>query len=174
MARRDFNFPKPGTLPTLIVTSRSIPRAGFRKTGARPERDALRDFLTIEATKWQYTHGTRCPESINPDNWLIDQPLLDRPENHEIQLDLFYDYGTNPGLYPEWQAWMRDAQPPTLIVWGKNDEIFPASGAVPYLRDLPDAELHLLDTGHFALEEDRAFIAERIRAFMRERVAGAD
>jgi pimeloyl-ACP methyl ester carboxylesterase len=146
------------------------PIKAYWRTGAQSERDALRSILTLDATIWQYTHGTQRPESINPDNWLIDQPLLDRPGNQEIQLDLFYDYGTNPPQYPAWQRWMHDAKPPTLIVWGRNDVIFPGSGAVPYRRDLPDAELHLLDTGHFALEEERAFIAERIRAFMRDRV----
>ncbi|MFG0273697.1 MAG: alpha/beta fold hydrolase [Phycisphaerales bacterium] len=147
------------------------PIKAYWASNAQPERDALRAFLTRDATIWQYTHGTRNPASINPDNWGIDQPLLDRPGNDEIQLDLFLDYGTNPALYPAWQQWMREAQPPTLIVWGKNDEIFPASGATPYLRDLPDAELHLLDTGHFALEEEGDFIAERIRNFMRTRIA---
>jgi pimeloyl-ACP methyl ester carboxylesterase len=146
------------------------PIKAYWRTSARAERDVLRNFLTRDATIWQYTHGTRNPEAINPDNWLIDQPLLDRAGADEIQLDLFYDYGSNPPLYSSWQAWLREAQPPTLIVWGKNDEIFPASGATPYRRDLPDAELHLLDTGHFALEEERAFIAERIRAFMRDRI----
>ena len=127
---------------------------------------ALRGLLTIDATKWQYTHGTRNPEAISPDNWLVDQPLLDRPGNQEIQLAMFLDYGSNPGRYPAWQEYLRTHQPPTLIVWGKNDYIFPAEGATPYLRDLPDAELHLLNTGHFALEEDGEVIARLIRGFM--------
>ena len=128
--------------------------------------DALRSLLTLEATSWQYTHGTRRPESISPDNWLIDQPLLDRPGNQEIQLAMFLDYGSNPPLYPSWQAYFREHQPPTLIVWGANDEIFPSEGAHPYLRDLPQAELHLLDTGHFALEEEGTRIATLIRDFL--------
>jgi len=128
--------------------------------------DALRQLLTLEATRWQYTHGTRDPQSISPDNWLVDQPLLDRPDNQEIQLAMFLDYGSNPPLYPQWQAYFRKHQPPTLIVWGSNDVIFPAEGAHSYLRDLPDAELHLLDTGHFALEEDVTRIASLIRGFM--------
>ncbi len=136
--------------------------------------DALRSLLTIEATRWQYTHGTRNAESISPDNWLVDQPLLDRPGNQEIQLAMFLDYGTNPGRYPAWQEYLREYQPPTLIAWGKNDHIFPAEGAFPYLRDLPDAELHLLDTGHFVLEEDGARVAGHIREFMRERVVGGN
>ena len=93
------------------------------------------------------------------------QPLLDRPGNQDIQLALFYDYRTNVPLYPRWQRYFREHQPPTLIVWGEHDPIFPAEGAHPYLRDLPDAELHLLDTGHFALEEDGERIADLIRTF---------
>ena len=121
--------------------------------------------LELEGTRWQYTHGVRRPELISPDTWRLDQALLDRPGNKDIQLQLFYDYGTNPRHYAEWQAYFRRYQPPTLIVWGKNDEIFPAAGAHPYLRDLPRAKLHLLDTGHFALEEEGATIARLIREF---------
>ena len=94
------------------------------------------------------------------------QYLLDRPGNQEIQLALFYDYGTNVALYPQWQALFRQYQPPALVVWGKNDAIFPATGAEPYKRDLKDLEFHLLDTGHFALEEEGPFIAERMLAFL--------
>ena len=133
--------------------------------------DALRSLLTIDATKWQYTHGVRSVERISPDNWHIDQRLLDRPGNQEIQLAMFYDYGSNPGRYPKWQAYLREHQPPTLIVWGKNDHIFPAEGAHPYKRDLKTVEFHLLDTGHFALEEDGELIAERMRAFLGRHVS---
>jgi len=126
----------------------------------------LRKLLTLEATRWQYTHGTRREETISPDNWLVDQALLDRPGNQEIQLALFYDYGSNPPLYPKWQEYFRRHQPPTLIVWGKNDQIFPADGAHPYRRDLKNLELYLLDTGHFALEEEGATIAALIRSFL--------
>ena len=96
----------------------------------------------------------------------MDQNLLDRPGNQEIQLAMFYDYGSNPPLYPEWQAYFREHQPPTLVVWGKNDPIFPAEGAHPYKQDLKNLEFHLLDTGHFALEEDGAVIAQLIRDFL--------
>ena len=98
-------------------------------TGAK--REALAKALEPEATSWQYTQGARRPERVSPDGWLTDQALLDRPGNTEIQLDLFYSYGSNPPLYPEWQAYFRKHQPPTLIVWGKNDPIFPAAGAEP-------------------------------------------
>ena len=131
----------------------------------------LRGFLNIAATEWQYTHGTRNTEIISPDTWTVDQYGLDRPGNADIQLQLFYDYGSNPPLYPSWQAYFRAHQPPTLLVWGKNDVIFPAAGAHPYKRDLETLEFHLLDTGHFALEEDGAFIADRIRAFLAKHVA---
>ena len=91
---------------------------------------------------------------------------MDRPGNKDIQLALFYSYGSNPPLYPQWQEYFRKHQPPTLIVWGKNDFIFPAEGAYPYQRDLKNVEFHLLDTGHFALEEDGATIAALIRGFL--------
>ena len=134
----------------------------------------LRDsLLTIEATKWQYTNGVRNPETIAPDNWFHDQYLLDRPGNKDIQLKLFYDYGSNPPLYPEWQAYFRKHQPATLIVWGNNDYIFPVEGAEPYQRDLKDIEVHLLDTGHFALEEDGDVIASRVREFLTTKAQAA-
>ena len=135
--------------------------------------DALRGLLTIDATKWQYTHGARNVEAISPDNWIVDQSRLDRPGNAEIQLAMFYDYRTNVPLYPKWQQYFRTYQPPTLIVWGKNDPIFPAEGAYPYQRDLEDLEFHLLDTGHFALEEDGQEIADLMRSFLRRRVSAA-
>ncbi|MBX7164871.1 MAG: alpha/beta hydrolase [Pirellulales bacterium] len=135
--------------------------------------DALRALLTIDATKWQYTHGVRDVEAINPDTWDHVQPLLDRPGNQDIQLALFHSYGSNPPLYPAWQEYLRVHQPPTLIVWGKNDAIFPDAGAYPYKRDLKDLEFHLLDTGHFALEEDGAEIARLMGDFLDRRVAGS-
>ena len=135
---------------------------------------ALRKFLELDATKWQYTHGVRRPEAISPDNWVIDQYLLDRPGNKEIQLQLFHNYASNLVRYPEWQAYFRRHQPPTLIVWGKNDQIFPAEGAHPYKRDLNSLEFHLLDTGHFALEEDHTVIAGLMRRFLKTKVSGTN
>ena len=132
--------------------------------------NALRGLLTLEATKWQYTDGVRNVSAISPDNWTVDQAKLDRPGNQAIQLQLFYDYGSNPPLYPKWQAYFRKHQPPTLIVWGQNDHIFPAEGAHPYKRDLKNLDFHLLDTGHFALEEDGAVIAEHMRRFLAKHV----
>ena len=139
----------------------------------RTEKNAepLRKFLTLEATKWQYTHGVRNVEAISPDTWTIDQAILDRPGNQEVQLALFYSYGSNPQQYPLWHDYFRKHQPPTLIVWGKNDTIFPPAGAEPYKKDLKTIEFHLLDTGHFALEEDGDQIADLMRQFLRKHAA---
>ena len=144
-------------------------KAYWREKTAERERP-LRGFLNREATIWQYTHGVRDTEAVSPDNWNVDQPLLDRPGNAEIQLALFHSYGSNPPLYPKWQAYFRTHQPPTLVVWGKNDQIFPAAGAEPYKKDLTNLEFHLLDTGHFALEEDADKIADLMRNFLRNNV----
>jgi pimeloyl-ACP methyl ester carboxylesterase len=146
------------------------PLKDYWKERTADREPPLRAFFTREATIWQYTDGVRDREAISPDNWNIDQPLLDRPGNDAIQLAMFYSYGSNPPLYPKWQAYFRDYQPPTLIVWGKNDKIFPAAGAEPYKRDLKNLEFHLLDTGHFALEEDGDKIAGLMRNFLRRNV----
>ncbi len=146
------------------------PIKAYWEDKSQEKRDALRGLLKREATKWQYTTGVRDLDTISPDNWNLDQALLDRPGNQEIQLDLFYSYGSNPPLYPAWQQYLREKQPPTLIVWGKNDPIFPAEGAEPYKRDLKDLEYHLLDTGHFALEEDGPVIASYMRKFLTKRL----
>lgn len=128
--------------------------------------DALRFLLTLGATKWQYTNGVPNVEAVSPDTWGHVQPLLDRDGNQEIQLQMFYSYGSNPPLYPDWQRYLREKQPPTLIVWGEHDEIFPAAGAEPYKRDLENLEYHLLDTGHFALETHGQEIADLMRDFL--------
>jgi pimeloyl-ACP methyl ester carboxylesterase len=143
-----------------------IPLKAYWGDGSQIHRNALRAGLTLTATKAQYVDGVRDPSRIDPDNWLHDQALLDRPGIDEIMLDLFKDYGSNVALYPQFQAFFRAQQPPTLIVWGKNDAIFPAPGAQAYLRDLPHAELHLLDTGHFALEDKGAEIAALVLDFL--------
>lgn len=128
--------------------------------------DALRGFLEIDATKWQFTHGTQDPEAISPDNFWHVQYLLDRPGNQEVQLEMFLDYGTNVAEYPKWQALFREHQTPTLLMWGANDHIFPTAGAHPYKRDLENLEFHLLDTGHFALEEYGTEIAGQMVEFL--------
>ncbi|MEO7274043.1 MAG: alpha/beta hydrolase [Vicinamibacterales bacterium] len=132
-------------------------------------RNALTFMVSSETTRWQYQNGVKDLTLIDPTTWAVDQALLDRPGNGEIQLDMLHDYGTNVPLYPEFQAFFRQYQPRTLIVWGKNDFIFPPEGAYPYRRDLPDAETHLLDTGHFALETHGEEIADRIRRFFPNR-----
>jgi len=132
-----------------------------------PETETpVRGMIAAGTTKFQYTHGVRDLSAISPDAWLHDQPLLDRPGNDRIQLSLLHDYQNNVPLYAKWQAYLRKHQPPTLITWGKNDPFFTEAGARAYLTDLPNAELHLLDTGHFALEEDGPVIAELILNFL--------
>jgi len=148
------------------------PIRAYWESGAQADRDALRRLLTVEATEWQYTHGQPDPTLIAPDPWITDQYFLDRPGNQEIQLDLFYDYRTNVTLYPDWQALFREHQPPTLITWGRDDVIFPEAGAHPYLRDLDDVELHILDGGHFVLESHLDFIAAEILDFLAREVDG--
>lgn len=135
-------------------------------SGSEKDRQVQAALLTLDATKFQYTDGVKDVSRISPDNWLQDQALLDRPGNNDIQLDLFYDYRTNVPLYPQFQQFFRDRKPPTLIVWGKNDFIFPEDGAHPYLKDLPDAEMHILDTGHFALEDKLDEIAPLMNDFL--------
>jgi len=133
---------------------------------ATPEnRAALTFMVSPETTKWQYQNGVGELAHLDPTTWTLDQTLLDRPGNGEIQLDMLYDYGSNVPLYPQFQEFFRKYQPPTLIVWGKNDYIFPPEGAIPYKRDLPNVQTHLLDTGHFALETHGEEIASRIERF---------
>jgi pimeloyl-ACP methyl ester carboxylesterase len=121
--------------------------------------------ISDEALQWNYTHGAKDISKISPDNWVLQSALVNRPGNKEIMLDLLYDYRTNLRHYPEWHDYFRKHQPPTLIVWGKNDVIFPADGAYPYQKDLKKVDFNLLDTGHFALEEMGEVIAGHIRRF---------
>jgi len=129
-------------------------------------RDALRSFLTLEGTRGQYVTGVSRPEAIAPESYMLDQALLDRPGNADIQLDLFLDYASNVKLYPAFQAYFRSAKPPTLAIWGKNDPFFIPPGAEAYRRDNPDAVVQLLDTGHFALETHAGEIAVAIDQLM--------
>lgn len=136
------------------------------RPGRPGAEDAVMGILTAEVTRMQYVGGSREPERIAPEGWLLDQHFLDLPGRKAIQVELALDYHRNVEAYPRWQAWLREHRPPALVVWGRNDAFFPPAGAEAYLRDLPEAELHLLDTGHFALEEDVELIAARIAAFM--------
>jgi pimeloyl-ACP methyl ester carboxylesterase len=125
----------------------------------------VREVLTKQTTIFQYTHGVKDVSLINPDSYTMDQLFLDRAGNDAIQLNLLHNYQANLAHYPGWQQFFRSRQPKTLIVWGQNDPFFTVEGAKAYLRDIPKAELHLLDTGHFALEDHGDFIAERIVKF---------
>ena len=127
--------------------------------------------MSDAALEWNYTHGVNEPQRISPDSWVLQKALLSRAGNQDAMLALLYDYRVNLNRYADWHRYFRRHQPPTLIAWGKNDAIFPAAGARAYLRDLPDAELHLLDTGHFALEDQSERIARLIRDYFDGRVA---
>lgn len=132
---------------------------------------AARALLQRETTIFQYTHGASHPEAISPDAWTMDQAFLDRPGNDLIQLELLHDYTSNLRLYPKWHAYFRQHQPPTLVVWGKNDPFFGPEGAYAFQRDLKTLELHLFDSGHFALEENAQVIAEHIQRFFTTHVS---
>src|SRR5882757_10505541 len=125
----------------------------------------VRALLTKEMTMFQYTHGVSDSDRISPDSYTIDQFFLDRPGNDAIQLNLLHNYQSNLALYDGWHEFFRNQQPKTLILWGKNDPFFTVEGAQAYLRDIPKAGLHLLDTGHFALEDSCEFIGEQIVKF---------
>lgn len=166
----------PERVTALIIQNGNAYEEGLKKfwdpikaywaDGSDAHREALSFLVQPETTKFQYTDGVSDVTRIDPDNWGHDQPLLDRPGNKDIQLDLFLDYATNVPLYPKFQEFFRERQPPALIVWGKNDTIFPADGAYPYKRDLPKVEFHLLDTGHFALEDKADEMVPLIHDFL--------
>lgn len=128
--------------------------------------DTIRSVLTLEATRGQHLEGAQDQELVDPDSWTLDQHWLDEPGRGQIMLDLLYDYQSNVALYPVWQAWMREKQPPMLLPWGRNDRFFPEAGARAYLDDLPHAELHLLEAGHFALDEQVGPIAGLVAEFI--------
>ena len=130
----------------------------------------LAAFLELDAIKSIYLHGHRKPELISPDNWNMDFRFMERPNARRIQLDLFYDYRTNVALYPKWQAFLRDRQPNTLIFWGQQDVFFTREGGEAYLKDLPKAEMHRLDSGHFAVEDSLDYIVSKIHRFYAEKV----
>ncbi len=145
----------------------ALPRNIFLPLWERRDAESeagARQFLAAETTKFQYLAGAKDPESISPDNWTIDQALLDRPGVDLAQLDLLEDYKTNVAAYDSWHAAFREYQPKTLIVWGKNDPFFIPAGAEAFLRDLPDAKLVWLDAGHFVLDENAGQVAAEIKA----------
>jgi len=141
----------------------------IRKYWAAPtkeNREVIRkNILTLEGTRWQYTHGVTIPESVAPESYTLDWALLERPGNKEIQLDLFLDYASNVKLYPKFQEYFRNSKPPLLAIWGKNDPFFIPPGAEAFRRDLPNAKVQFLDTGHFAIETHVVEIAAAIKEF---------
>jgi pimeloyl-ACP methyl ester carboxylesterase len=131
-------------------------------------RDVLRkNILTLEGTRWQYTHGVVNPESVPPESYTLDTALLERPGNKDIQLDLFLDYASNVKLYPKFQEYFRKCRPPLLAIWGRNDPFFIPAGAEAFRKDLPNAKVELLDTGHFAIETHATEIATAMKAFLK-------
>jgi len=142
----------------------------YWKEPSAQNRAALRDFLTPDATKGQYLYGVQDVTQIAPESYSLDSALLARPGNDEIQLDLFLDYASNVALYPKFQQYLRTKQPPVLAVWGKNDPFFLPPGAEAYKRDVPNAEVHFFDTGHFALETHAQVITDTIRNFLERKL----
>lgn len=167
----------PERVSTLIVQNANAYEEGLPDSFWKPVRtlwqdpsqanfDKIREAaMSDQALEWNYTHGVQEPARVNPDSWVLQRTLVNRPGNKDIMLALLYDYRANLGQYARWHEYFRKHQPPILIVWGKNDIIFPAEGARAYLRDLPRAELHLLDTGHFALEDKGDEIARLMLDF---------
>jgi pimeloyl-ACP methyl ester carboxylesterase len=140
-------------------------RGAYWKTRAPETEKPLEAFLQPETVKLVYTHGHSNPELISPDNWNMDLHFLDRPNARRVQLDFFYDYRTNVALYPQWQAFLRERQPKTIIFWGQDDIFFTREGGESYLKDLPNAELHRLNSGHFAVEDCLPQIVDAMKRF---------
>ena len=142
----------------------------IRKYWAAPtaeNREVIRkNILTLEGTRWQYTHGVANPDSVPPESYTLDTALLERPGNKDIQLDLFLDYASNVKLYPKFQEYFREWKPPLLAIWGQNDPFFVPAGAEAFGKDLPDAQVEFLDTGHFATETHVVEIAAAMREFL--------
>lgn len=143
------------------------PIRAYWESATDANRDALRTLLTPEATRWQYVHGTADESQVSPDGIGLDNYYLAREGAHDIQLDLFFDYQSNIALYPTFQAYFRKHRPRLLAIWGKNDPFFLPPGAEAFQRDIPDAEVRFLDTGHFALETHAGEIADAIRTFFK-------
>ena len=148
----------------------AIRNALWKRRGPDTEQP-LMPFLATEGIQMVYLHGHKHPERISPDNWKMDSHFMERANARRVQLDLFYDYRTNVDLYPTWQNFLRERQPKTLIFWGQNDIFFTREGGEAYLRDLPNAEMHRLDSGHFAVEDKLEVIAENMQRFYEEKVA---
>lgn len=144
------------------------PIRAYWKDATPENRNALRAVLSLEATKDQYLHGADA-SLVSPDGYMLDYAYLQRPGIDEIQLDLFYDYRNNVALYPAWQKYFRQSRPPLLAIWGKNDQFFIPPGAEAFRRDIPEAEIKFVDSGHFAIATHSTYIAEQITDFMRRK-----
>jgi pimeloyl-ACP methyl ester carboxylesterase len=165
----------PERIEALVIQNGNAYEAGLgpKMQGLKPywedragNQAAIRRLLELDVTRSQYVDGVADPATVNPDLWELDQRYLDLPGRDRVMLDLLFDYQSNVALYADWQEYLRAHQPPALLAWGRNDEYFPEAGARAYLSDLPDAELHLLDTGHFATATHSARLAELIAAFL--------
>jgi len=173
---------RPDTLEWLIIQNANTYEVGFTpaweglkalwKNRSRETEEPLLGFLAPETIKAIYLHGAKCPELVSPDSWTSDVAFLQRPNAARLHLDLFYDYRTNVPLYPKWQEFLRKRQPKTLIFWGQNDMLFTPEGGDAYLTDLPEAEIHRLDAGHFIVEDHLDYIATHIQDFHSRNVAG--
>jgi len=174
----------PDALEWLIIQNTNAYEVGFTEAwgGLRnalwknrtPETEkGVAGLLEFDTIKSVYLHGHKHPELISPDNWNMDFRFMERPNARRVQMDLFYDYRTNVLLYPEWQRFLRDHQPKTLIFWGQNDIFFTREGGEAYLKDVPAAEMHRLDSGHFAVEDSLEPIATNIHRFYDEKVVPA-
>ena len=172
----------PEALEWLVVQNSNAYEVGFTavwdglrgalwKNRSRQTEEPLEGFLTRDTIKAIYMQGAKKPEAISPDNWDSDFYFMQRPHSVRMNLDLFYDYRTNVGLYPKWQAFMRERQPKTLIFWGQDDIFFTAAGGEAFLTDLPKAEIHRLAAGHFAVEDHLDYIADHIHSFYDRMVA---
>jgi pimeloyl-ACP methyl ester carboxylesterase len=155
---------------TKRVLAMPGPRSGNTGAATTTEnREVIRkNILTLEATRWQYIHGVTNPESVAPESYTLNWALLQRPGNNEIQLDLLLDYASNVKLYPKFQKYFRKSKPPLLAIWGRNDPFFIPAGAVAFRKDLPNAKVQFLDTGHFALETHVEEIAVAMRDFLQK------
>ena len=171
----------PNALEWLVIQNTNAYEIGFteawagmrnalwKKRTAESEQ-GVAGLLEFDTTKAVYLHGHKHPELISPDNWNMDNFFMDRPDARRVQMDLFYDYRTNVQLYPKWQKFLRDRQPKTIIFWGQNDIFFTPEGGEAYLQDVPDAEMHRLDSGHFAVEDCLEQIATNMARFYDEKV----
>ena len=174
----------PDWLEWLIIQNSNAYEVGFTsawdglrnslwKNRTSETEKPLYGFMQLDVIKQVYLHGHKNPELISPDNWDVDYRFMERPNARRVQMDLFYDYRTNVAFYPKWQKFLREHQPKTLILWGQNDIFFTPEGGEAYLKDIPDAEIHRLDSGHFAVEDCLEEIVTNMQRFYLEKIVQA-